>query len=64
MIQKKALISAFCYALEKTKKNSWTKIPEFMEALANKLNEAPEPDFGTWRLTHKGEYMELIKAFE
>ena len=41
-----------------------TKIPEFMEALANKLNEAPEPDFGTWRLTHKGEYMELIKAFE
>ena len=31
-----------------------TKIPEFMEALANKLNEAPEPDFGTWRLTHKG----------
>ena len=41
-----------------------TKIPEFMEALANKLNEAPEPDFGTWRLTHKAEYMELIKAFE
>ena len=41
-----------------------TKIPEFMEALVNKLNEAPEPDFGTWRLTHKGEYMELIKAFE
>ena len=31
MIQKKALISAFCYALEKTKKNSWTKIPEFMD---------------------------------
>ena len=40
------------------------KIPEFMEALANKLNEAPEPDFGTWRMTHKAQYMELIKAFE
>jgi nitrite/sulfite reductase, 4Fe-4S iron-sulfur cluster-binding domain protein len=41
-----------------------TKIPEFMEALANKLNEASEPDFGSWRLTHKAQYMELIKAFE
>ncbi|PQL20219.1 ferredoxin [Veillonella denticariosi JCM 15641] len=41
-----------------------TKIPEFMEALANILNEAPEPDFGSWRLTHKSEYMNLIKSFE
>jgi nitrite/sulfite reductase ferredoxin domain protein len=41
-----------------------TKIPKFMEALANTLNESPEPDFGTWRLTHKAQYMELIKAFE
>ena len=36
MIQKKALISAFCYALEKTKKNSWTKIPEFMDIIRKK----------------------------
>ena len=41
-----------------------TKIPEFLETLANILNESSEPDFGTWRLTHKAEYMELIKAFE
>ncbi len=41
-----------------------TKIPEFMEALANTLNESPEPDFGSWRMTHKAQYMELIKAFE
>ena len=41
-----------------------TRIPEFLESLANILNESPEPDFGTWRLTHKGDYMNLIKAFE
>ena len=40
------------------------KIPAFMEALANILNEAPEADFGSWRLTHKTQYMELVKAFE
>ena len=40
------------------------KIPAFMEALANILNEAPESDFGSWRLTHKTQYMELVKAFE
>ena len=41
-----------------------TKIPAFMEALANVLNEAPEAGFGSWRLTHKAQYMELIKSFE
>lgn len=41
-----------------------TKIPEFMAELAKKLNKAEEPDFGAWRLTHKGEYLELIKSFE
>ena len=40
------------------------KIPAFMEALANILNEAPEADFGSWRLTHKTQYMDLIKSFE
>lgn len=39
-------------------------IPAFMEALANILNEAPEADFGSWRLTHKAQYMDLIKSFE
>ena len=29
-----------------------TRIPEFLESLANILNESPEPDFGTWRMTH------------
>lgn len=41
-----------------------TKIPEFLESLANILNQSPEPDFGTWRMTYKAQYMELIKAFE
>lgn len=39
-------------------------IPAFMEALANILNEAPEADFGSWRVTHKAQYMDLIKSFE
>ena len=39
-------------------------IPSFMAALANILNEAPEADFGSWRLTHKAQYMDLIKSFE
>lgn len=40
------------------------KIPAFIEALANILNEAPEADFGSWRLTHKAQYMDLIKSYE
>ena len=40
------------------------KIPAFIEALANILNEAPEADFGSWRLTDKAQYMDLIKSYE
>lgn len=40
------------------------RIPAFMADLANMLNAAEEPDFATWRINHKAEYMELIKSYE
>ncbi|WP_273419485.1 nitrite/sulfite reductase [Veillonella caviae] len=40
------------------------KIPAFIAELAQRLNDAEESDFATWRIHHKAEYMELVQAYE